>query len=170
MNNRKFKSDKAELIAEGRRIVSLPSDDAKFLHKVAIVNLMLSGADIRTLANACGKTTRTLSSWIKTVDEQGFESLRTIKRTGRPCRLSKAVKEEIKNAVDSSPEDFGYNVWDGPTLSNYIESKYGICYGVRQSQRLLHTLGFSLIRPQTFPSKGTETSPEREEFKKKSAK
>ncbi len=169
MNNRKFKSDKAALIAEGKRIAS-SSDDAKFLRKVTIVNLMLSGMKAKVLAEACGETDRTLSSWIKAVDEHGFESLRAVKQPGRPNRLSDAQKEEIKVAITSDPTDYGYNVWDGPTLSNYIESKYNISYGVRQSQRLLHALGFSLIRPQTFPSKGDEISPEREEFKKNSRK
>ncbi len=169
MNNRKFKSDKAALIAEGKRIAS-SSDDAKFLRKVTIVNLMLCGMKAKALAEACGETDRTLSSWIKAVDEHGFESLRALKQPGRPYRLSDAQKEEIKVAVASDPADYGYNVWDGPTLSNYIESKYNISYGVRQSQRLLHALGFSLIRPQTFPSKGDETSPEREGFKKNSMK
>lgn len=169
MNNRKFKSDKTALIAEGKRIAA-SSDDAKFLRKVTIVNLMLAGMKAKTLADVCGETDRTLSSWIKAVDEHGFEALRAIKQPGRPYKLSDSQKEEIKVAVASDPKDYGYNVWDGPTLSNYIESKYSVSYGVRQSQRLLHSLGFSLIRPQTFPSKGDETLPAREEFKKNSAK
>lgn len=165
MNNRKFKSDKAALLAEGKRIVS-SSDDSKFLRKVTIVNLMLGGMSAKDLTDFCGETDRTLSSWVKAVDERGFEALRPIKQPGRPHKLSDFQREEIKAAVASDPKDYGYNVWDGPTLSNYIESKYNISYGVRQSQRLLHALGFSLIRPQTFPSKGDETSPAREEFKK----
>jgi len=167
MNNRKFKSDKATLIAEGKRIVT-SSDDAKFLRKVTIVNLMLGGMKAKALAEACGETDRTLSSWIKAVDERGFEALRAIKQPGRPHKLSDCQKEEIKAAITSAPENYGYNVWDGPTLSNYIESRYNISYGVRQCQRLLHALGFSLIRPQTFPSKGNEEAPMRKEFKKSS--
>ena len=42
MNIRKFKSDKNALIAEGNRIVS-SSDDARFIRKVTIVNLLLRG-------------------------------------------------------------------------------------------------------------------------------
>lgn len=165
MNNRKFKSDKTALIAEGKHIAS-SSDDAKYLRKVTLVNLLLSGIKPKVLAEACGETDRTLSSWIKSVDENGFESLRPAKRPGRPHKLSNKQKEEIKDAVASDPTIYGYNVWDGPTLSNYIQSQYHISYGVRQSQRLLHALGFALIRPQSFPSKGDESSLEREEFKK----
>ena len=59
-----------------------------------------------------------------------------------------------------------YTVWDGPALSDYIQKTYGINLGVRQCQRLFHELGFSQIRPQTFPSKGKEDDSRRDAFKK----
>ncbi len=70
-------------------------------------------------------------------------------------------KENIKVVVTSDPNAFGYTVWDEPSLSDYIAC-------VRQCQRLLHELEFSLIRPQTFPSKGNEENLLRDEFKKTS--
>ncbi len=167
MNIRKFKSDKDALIAEGTRIVS-SSDDAKFIRKVTIVNLLLRGMSARLVADACGETDRTLSNWVRIVDEHGFEALRPRKQPGRPQYLTKAQKENIKVAVASDPNAFGYTVWDGPSLSDYIASQYGISLCVRQCQRLLHELGFSLIRPQTFPSKGNEENPLRDEYKKNS--
>ena len=69
MNIRKFISDKQSLINEGKRLVSM-SDDAKFLRKVTIVNLMLNGASASSLSPSCGETTRTLISWMKSVDEK----------------------------------------------------------------------------------------------------
>ena len=167
MNVRKFKSDKNALIAEGNRIVS-SSDDAKFIRKVTIVNLLLRGVNAKSLADASGETDRTLSNWARSVDEYGFEALRPRKQPGRPQSLTKSQKENIKVAVTSDPNDFGYTVWDGPSLSDYIASQYDISLCVRQCQRLLHELGFSLIRPQTFPSKGNEENPLRDEFKKTS--
>ena len=165
MNIRAFKSDKESLIAEGKRIVS-STDDAKYLRKVTIVNLMLNGASASSLSACCGETSRTLSSWMKAVDEKGFEALRVKKQPGRPFRLTPEQKEEIKVAILSDPSDSGYNVWDGPSLSDYINQKYGITLGVRQCQRLFHELGFAQIRPQAFPSKDHEEDPRREEFKK----
>jgi len=165
MNIRKFKSDKDTLIAEGNRIVS-SSDDAKFIRKVTIVNLLLRGMNTKLVADACGETGRTLSNWVRIVDEYGFEALRPRKHPGRPQSLTESQKENIKVAVASDPNAFGYTVWDGPSLSDYIASQYDISLCVRQCQRLLHGLGFSLIRPQTFPSKGNEESPLRDDFKK----
>ena len=94
MNIRKFISDKQSLINEGKRLVSM-SDDAKFLRKVTIVNLMLNGASASSLSPSCGETTRTLISWMKSVDEKGFEALRPKKQPGRPERLSKDKKEKV---------------------------------------------------------------------------
>ncbi|MBQ6628922.1 MAG: winged helix-turn-helix domain-containing protein [Methanobrevibacter sp.] len=165
MNIRVFKSDKQSLIEEGKRIVS-SNDDAKYLRKVTIVNLMLNGASASSLSSSCGETSRTLSSWMKIVDEKGFEALRARKQPGRPFRLSPDQKEEIKVTLLSDSSDYGYNVWDGPSLSDYIKRTYDITLGVRQCQRLFHELGFSQIRPQAFPSKDHEEDPRREELKK----
>ena len=117
MNIRVFRSDKQALIDERRRIVS-SNDDAKYLRKVTIVNLMLNGASAASLSPSCGETSRTLSSWMKAVDENGFEALRAKKQPGRPFKLTPDQKEEIKVAILSDPSGSGYTVWDGPSLSN----------------------------------------------------
>lgn len=165
MNIRTFMSDKQALIEEGKRIVT-SSDDAKYLRKVTIVNLLLNGASTSALSEPCGESSRTLSAWVKQVDEGGFEALRPKKQPGRPNKLTKDQKEEIKVAILSEPSLYGYNVWDGPSLSDFILKKYDVKLGVRQCQRLFHQLGFSQIRPQAFPSKDHEEDPSRGEFKK----
>lgn len=165
MNIRTFVSDKQALIEEGKRIVA-SSDDARYLRKVTIVNLLLNGATASALSAPCGESSRTLSAWVKQVDEGGFEALRPKKQPGRPHKLTKEQKEEIKDAILSDSSIHGYNVWDGPSLSDFILKQYDVKLGVRQCQRLFHQLGFSQIRPQAFPSKGREEDPNREEFKK----
>lgn len=71
MNIRKFKSDKNALIAEGNRIVS-SSDDARFIRKVTIVNLLLRGMSAKLLADASGETDRTLSNWADPLMSMGL--------------------------------------------------------------------------------------------------
>lgn len=165
MRNHKYINNREELLTQGRSIVS-ESADNKFVHRVSMVNLMLSGFSAKELAKYCGESERTLQSWLKKVDEQGWETLISKKQTGRPSRLSNQQLEEIRIAVQADPEQSGYNVWDGPTLSDYIKSQYGIEYGVRASQYLLHRMGFSLIRPQVYPSLEQPDDEAREAFKK----
>ena len=165
MRNHKYINNREELLTQGRSIVS-ESADNKFVHRVSMVNLMLSGFSAKELAKYCGESERTLQSWLKKVDEQGWETLISKKQTGRPSRLSNQQVEEIRIAVQADPEQSGYNVWDGPTLSDYIKNQYGIEYGVRASQYLLHRMGFSLIRPQVYPSLEQPDDEAREAFKK----
>ena len=165
MRNHKYINNREELLTQGRSIVS-ESADNKFVHRVSMVNLMLSGFSAKELAKYCGESERTLQSWLKKVDEQGWEKLISKKQTGRPSRLSNQQVEEIRIAVQANPEQSGYNVWDGPTLSDYIKNQYGIEYGVRASQYLLHRMVYSLIRPQVYPSLEQPDDEAREAFKK----
>ena len=166
MPARKYKTNPTQLLAEGQQIVHSTSD-AKYRHKVEMVNLVLSGLTPSYLSTYCGNSKRTITLWVKIADEQGFEALKTKKRPGRPAKLTKEQKTEIRAILEEDdPKKYGQNVWDGPSLSAYIEKIYAVKLGVRQCQRLLRTLGFSLVRPQTFPSKGEQNEAERTEYKK----
>jgi len=82
--------------------------------------------------------------------------LRDIKRPGRNKKLSENELKEIKEVLQKEPELSGIttNIWDGKSLSFYIQKTYSIELGVRQSQRLFHELGFSLkrARPTVYKS------------------
>ena len=169
MKVHRFINDPKELLKQGQQIVKQNADN-KFIHRVSIVNLVLSGMTPRMLAQYCGDGERTINTWVKRVDEEGWESLVAVKQKGRPSLLSDAQINEIKQAVNDEPENHGYHVWDGPALSDFIKSKYDVDYSVRSSQKLLHKMGFSLIRPQTYPSLENPDNEAREEFKKNSSK
>ena len=165
MRTHKYINDPEALLEEGRKIVS-ESADNKFVHRVSMVNLMLKGLSPKELSPYCGESERTLQIWLKNVDEKGWESLIATKQTGRPSKLTNSQVAEIKNTILSGPEASGYDVWDGPTLSAYIKNTYGIEYGVRACQILMHRMGLALIRPQTYPSLENPDEAAREEFKK----
>ena len=166
MAARKYKTARAQLLAEGQEIVQTTSD-VKYRHKVEMVNLVLSGLTPSYLSTYCGNSKRTITLWVKIADEQGFEALKNKKPTGRPSKLTKEEKGEIRVILEEDdPKKYGQNVWDGPSLSAYIEKTYEVKLSVRQCQRLLHSLGFSLVRPQIAPSKGEQNEQERTEYKK----
>ncbi len=153
------------LLKQGQEIVK-QSVDPKFLHRVTMVNLILGGMKTKDVSKYCGDSVRAINTWVKKVDEKGWNSLKTVKQKGRPAILSDTQMEEIKQVVSNDPEKYGYHVWDGPTLSDYIKATYNIQYGTRACQKLFHRLGFSLIRPQTYPSLETPDHEARNEFKK----
>ena len=166
MPARQYKTDPAQLLADGQLIVHTTSD-AKYRHKVEMVNLVLGGLSPSYLSTYCGDSKSTITRWVKIADEQGFEALKTKKQTGRTPKLTREQKAEIRAVIEEDdPKKYGYNVWDGSSLSAYIGKTYKVKLCVRQCQRLFHSLGLSLVRPQTFPCKGEHNEAERTEYKK----
>ncbi len=166
MPKRKYHTDPARLLAEGQKIVQT-TEDAKYRHRVEIVNLVLGGQIPSQLSQYVKESKNTITRWVKIADEQGFESLRFKKPAGRPSRLNAVQRNAIKSVLEEDPKAQGYEVWDGLSLSSYIEKTYSIHLGVRQCQRLFHEIGFSLVRPQIHPNKGEDNQEARETFKKR---
>jgi len=129
--------------------------------------MVLSGCTASQIGELAGLSKATVTGWVKTADEQGFDALRSQQRSGRPSKLSKENIQQIDALLQTDPKEYGYKVWDGPTLASHIKNTFGVELSIRQCQRLFHNLGYSLIRPQPYPSKGYEDSEERENFKKK---
>ena len=165
MNNRKYKTNPDELLAQGQAIMS-SSDESRYLFRVFAVNMVLAGTPASQVGASAGFTKGAVTGWVKTADEQGFKALRPQKRAGRPAKLSADQLKLIDTALQNDPKDHGFKVWDGPALSSHIRQKFKIEIGVRQCQRLFHSLGYSRIRTKSFPSKGYEDTKEREDFKK----
>ncbi len=165
MRIKQYIHDPNELLAQGRDLVK-ENSDIKFAYRVSMVNLILSGMSAKALSEHCGDGETTLMSWVTKVDTEGWESLRAKKQPGKPSKLTEEQMENVKAAILTDPREMGYQVWDGPTLSAYIKSSFGIDLGVRACQKLFHRLGFSLIRPQMYPSLDNPDNAAREDFKK----
>jgi transposase len=149
------------------------NDEAQFIHRLHGILLFLKDEDstCNSVASMFGNSPRTISNWVKKVNKSStLEVLRTKKRTGRKPRLTNMQLSEIKGVLQKSPEESGItsNIWDGKSLSFYIEKKYQIVLGVRRCQSLFHELGFSLKRARPIVAKGDELK--KEAFKKNSKK
>jgi len=127
------------------------NEEARFIHRLHGV-LLFSEKEAEScdsIGALFGNSPRTVSNWIKRINATGdIESLRSKKQEGRPSRLSEEQRAELRRVIQDSPEKHGIsiNVWDGKSLSAYIERQYGIIMKTRTCQRLFHQLGFSLKR------------------------
>ena len=140
--------------------------DIKYHHRLDLVMLSINGMPVKEISSLYKESITTIHNWTKKVIEQGVESLRTGKHTGRKPRLSAEQLEQIDNDLQKHPTDFGYelNQWDGLVLSRHIADHYDVSLQVRQCQRIMKQLGYTLQRPQTKPS---GSNPEaQKEFKK----
>ena len=137
MSKRRFKSDISVLLTEGYLIIKSCAD-AKYQHKVEMVNLVLNGMTPSELSHFCGESENTITSWVKTVDENGFQALHEKKQPGRAKKLSSEQITQICGLLANvSPNELGYKAWTGTSLSDYIRKTYNIRLCPRQCQRII---------------------------------
>ena len=142
------------------------SEEAKYYHRLDLVMLAVNGMPVKEIATLFNESPTTISYWTKKVVEQGVESLKSGKHPGRNSRLSDEMLAQVGLDLQKTPTEFGYdlNLWDGLVLSKHLSDHYSIGIQVRQCQRILRQLGYTLQRPQTKPS---GSSPELQEAFKK---
>lgn len=126
------------------------SQDARYDHRLHAILLVAQGLSARHVAQMLGDSPRMVAYWVKNFMEEGLAGLTELERPGRPSRLSEEQIEEIERSLRTSPSECGLsgNLWDGKTLSAFINKRWGIILGVRQCQRLFRQLGFRLRKPR----------------------
>ena len=145
------------------------SHEARFIHRLHGLLLIIEseGNNCENVASLFDNSPRTVSNWIHKINkEKSIEVLKDKRKTGRKPRLSEGQEGFLKECLTKHPSEFGLNanIWDGKTLSHFIEKQFGINLKVRQCQRLFHKLGFTLKRARPMPIKGDEEK--KDTFKK----
>jgi len=116
--------------------------------KIAALLLTLEGQRPGWIAEVLGLTRQSLNLWMHKVNEKGLQSLKPVKRPGRPARLTPQVRRALEEHLEKSPEEFGLPRarWDGPTLVVHLKRQFGINLKVRQAQSWMHQLGCRMKR------------------------
>ena len=135
------------------------SDEARFVHRLHGILLLLNNEEnnCANIASLFKNSPRSLSNWVHNVNKSGhIEVLRDKGRSGRLTRLNDEQTVHLKEILQEHPTKVGINanIWDGKSLSHYIQTKFAITLQVRQCQRLFHKLGFSLKRARPIVAKG----------------
>lgn len=126
------------------------SDESRYDHRLHGVLLVAQGMTCPEVARLLGDAPRSVEYWVHRFQKQGFGGLTESERSGRPSRLKEAQIKEINRVLRGKPSDAGMrvNLWDGKTLSAWIEKSYGTKLGVRQCQRLFRQFDFRLRKPR----------------------
>jgi transposase len=126
------------------------SDTSRYDHRLHGILLVAQGMTCPEAARLLGDSPRTVVNWVERFESIGLAGLCDQERTGRPGRLSEQQLADVGTALRLSPTEFGLptNTWDGPTLSAYLQRKFGVTLKVRQCQRLFRRLGFRLRKPR----------------------
>jgi transposase len=126
------------------------SEEARYDHRLHGVLLVAQGLTCPEVARLLGDAPRSVEYWVHRYAREGLGGLTEGERSGRPGRLNEKQFQEINRVLRAKPSDAGMrvNLWDGKTLSAWIEKTYGIPLGVRQCQRLFRQLDFRLRKPR----------------------
>jgi transposase len=117
--------------------------------RIAAILLILKGWNCSQVAELFDLSRWSVVKWIQRVNKEGAPGLEEKDRPGRPRRLDSGVQKELENALSREPRDYGLrrNRWDGVTVVEYLQKNHGVHLKVRQAQRWIGRLGFSLRQP-----------------------
>jgi len=117
--------------------------------RIAAGLLVLEGWTSSQVAELFDVSRWSAVQWIQRLNEQGIEGLEEKPRPGRPKRMDESIQMKLEQALMSDPRKLGLsrNRWDGVAVVEYLEREHGVQLKVRQAQRWIRRLGFSLRRP-----------------------
>jgi transposase len=126
------------------------SEESRYDHRLHGVLLVAQRATCREVSRWLGDAPRTVEYWVQRFEAQGLAGLTEGERSGRPRRLIDAQLEEVDRALRQTPRDLGLTrtLWDGKTLSAWIEQRFRVHLAVRQCQRLFRQRRFRLRKPR----------------------
>ena len=126
------------------------NDASRYDHRLHGVLLVAQGMTCPQVAGLLGDSPRAVVNWVQGFVSRGLAGLSEGERSGRPSRLSEKQLARVEAALRSSPTQFGLptQMWDGPTLSEFLGREIGVKLKVRQCQRLFRQFGFRLRKPR----------------------
>ena len=126
------------------------NDVSRYDHRLHGVLLVAQGMTCPRVAEILGDAPRTVVNWVQRFEKYGLAGLAEGERAGRPSRLDESQLARVESVLRSSPQLCGLptQMWDGPTLSEFVRRELGVTLKVRQCQRLFRQLGFRLRKPR----------------------
>jgi transposase len=117
--------------------------------RIAALLLWLAGWKSTAIAELFGVSRWAVCQWMNSANDQGVRSVQPRPAPGRQPRLSAAVQEQLDLALQAPPEQCGLNRtrWDGLLVVEYLRRFHQVDLKVRQAQRYLRRLGFTLQMP-----------------------
>lgn len=97
--------------------------------------------------------------WFERWQRDGVEGILEGHRPGRPPTISERQRQELADILESGPVAYGFTsgVWTCPMVVRVIEDAFSLSYHPAHVSRILHSLGFSVQRPQKVLARADKT-------------
>jgi transposase len=118
------------------------SEEARYIHRLHGVLLVLLGLSTVKAGKLLGDPQRTVAHWVIQFKARGLKGLEEAEKPGRPEMLTPAQKEMLASAIAKSPKDAGLkaDAWTGALVSSLLNKRYGITISPRQCSRVVAAL------------------------------
>jgi transposase len=139
--------------------------DARYDHRLHAVLLVARGDSCKQVAEDLGDSLRTVQSGVNAFNKDGLPGLMEAEHSGRPARLNEEQMDIVSEVLRRTPTDVGLPgiIWDGKTLSTFIQQRFRLSIGLRQCQRMFSELSFRYRKPR--PMILGSSAEAKEEFK-----
>jgi transposase len=104
----------------------------------------------REVASCLGVTIGSVSNWVRSFEQAGYEGLLTKPRSGRPAELTEEELLLLDDVVDAGALASGFpnDLWDARRVAAVIRSHFCVGYHPHHVAKLLRARGFSVQKPQ----------------------
>ena len=117
----------------------------RLLRRLAAIRQLVAGARVEFVANTFGLAEQTIRNWWHAFLARGVASLNYKKPPGRPAKLSKSQRGELKKLIEAGPQEAGYAsaCWTALMIQELIAKRFHVVYDRHYVCDLLGQLGFS---------------------------
>jgi transposase len=99
------------------------------------------------IAEAVGKSQRTIQQWVGDYNRQGLDGLKD-RRGGNHRHLTDAQEQQLREHLDAQANDPQGGVRHAGALIPQIEQMFGVTYSLSGLYDLLHRLGYRWLMPR----------------------
>lgn len=118
-------------------------DDGKAVKRLFAAIAYKQGISPAEFEETFGISKKSVYLWLDRIEERSLqEALYDETKPGRPSKLTEEHREHLKETLQKSPDDVGYDsqVWTPENIQHWIKTTYDIEYTRRHIRRLLKEL------------------------------
>lgn len=137
---------------ESRRLRQLRdhAPSPRVAKRAACLLASAAGGSAQSIARVTGLSLDAVTDIRRRWCQRRLQSLSDQPRSGRPPRVTKAYRRELRRALHRGPLACGYvfTVWSIARLGTYLRKRTGIALSGDWLRRLVHAEGFVIGRPK----------------------
>jgi len=124
--------------------------ESRMRERAHMVLLSSQGRNMKEICSIVYRSENTVATWLNSYENEGFLGLYDEPIPGKPPRLSKEQQEQMATWLDDSPRKEGYQQsnWTLKLIRHHLRMEMGTHFGLTRVWSMVHTLGFTLIRPR----------------------